>query len=270
MKLKIFRCCILFSFSLSSIAQTNLNFTYNCSVLETTQVSVYLNKMELLNDTVRNFENSLNVSDKETDYILSVEFENKTIGKEVLNYPFTFVGDETKIEIKVSFFKNDSFDKKKRENGRIEIIKYYESNHSLEIQYLPEKKGCEDAGCIRGPFFMLKNNSNDTIYGSYLNDFFWGTISILADSVWSREITGMLDMSWSGGSPLLPYSTTTAWVGSWGWRNELPKNRYKYTLLCTTNNNTSRGVRQYLEKDNFVWWAGIKKYYRLIYEFDVE
>ena len=194
--------------------------------------------------------------------------ENKTIKKETLNYPFSLVGNETDIEINVSFYKQShSFDKKGRQNGRVEIIKYYEPNHNLEIQYLPKMKGDE---YYKAPFFMLKNNSNDTIYGRYIKGYFWGSISFLVDSVWSRDYFGQLDYNFSGGSPLFPDSVTVAWVGSFGWRNELPKNRYKYTLLYATDKKISSGVRKYLEKDNFVWWADTKKYYRLIYEFDVE
>ena len=271
MKLKFFICCILFSFSLSSIAQTKLNFKYDCSnsVLERTQVSVFIessnNKMELLNnDTIREFENTLNISPKETDYTLFVEFENKTIGKETLIYPFVLVGNETDIEINVRFFNNDIYDKKKRENVRIEVIKYYESNHNIELQYLPEMKG-ED---YQAPFFKLKNNSKDTIYGQYLQNYFWGSISFLIDTIWSRNYFGTLDMNFEGGSPLFPNSEKIAWVGSFGWRNDLPKLHYKYTLLYTTNKSMSNWVKQ--EKDKFVWRAGTKNYYRLIYEFDVE
>jgi hypothetical protein len=253
--------------SLGGIAQTKLKFTYSCSnsVLETTQVSVYLkdanNKIELLNDTVREFKDSLSIPAEETDYILSVEFENKTIGKETLNYPFTFIGNEIDIEINVSYYKNNLHNKKKRENGGIEVITYYESNHDVEIQYLPDEKGDE---YFKAPFFMLKNNSKDTIYGKYLNHF-WGSISFLVDTVWSREIIGRFDLNCGSGRPLFPDSVGFAQVGTFGWRNDLPKNRYKYTLWYTIGR-----VRQYLEKDNFVWRVETKKYYRLIYEFDVE
>ena len=270
MKLRIFICSILFSFSLSSVAQTKLNFKYDCSnSVETTRVFVYLkysnNKIELLNDTVRLFEKSLNIPAKETNYILSVEFENKTIGKEALNYPFTLVGNETDVEINVGFDRNNWL---KKESGSIKVVKYFKSNHILEIHYFPKMKGNE---YFKAPFFMLKNNSNDTIYGQYISGYFWGSISFLVDSIWSREIFGMLDYNFAGGSPLFPDSVTVAQVGSFGWRNELPKVRYKYTLLYTTDRRSvGGGVRQYLEKDNFVWWADTKKYYRLIYEFDVK
>jgi len=272
MKLQTFIYSIFFSFSLSCIAQTKLNFKYDCStsVLETSKASVFLNnssnQIELFNDTVRDFKNSFNISVKDADCILSVEFENKTIGKETLNYPFTLVGNETFVEINVGFYKNN-FDKKKTENGRIEVVKNYESNHNIDIQYLPKMKGDE---YYKAPFFMLKNNSIDTIYGQYFKGYFWGSISFLTDSVWSRDYFGRLDMNFAGGSPLFPDSIAIAWVGSFGWRNDLPKNHYKYTLLYTTDENTNRGVRQYLEKDNFVWWADTKKYYRLLYEFDVD
>lgn len=272
MKLKVLIYSILFLFSLNCIAQTKLKFNYDCysSVIEDTRVSVFLksstNEIEILNDTVRKFENSLNIPSKEEDYILFVEFENKTIEKEALNYPFSLVGNETDIGINIRF-STSNFDQKKRQSGSVEVIQYYESNHNIEIQYLPKEKGNE---YYKGPFFMLKNNSNDTIYGQYIKGYFWGSISFLADSVWSRDYFGRLDYNFAGGSPLFPDSLTVAWVGSFGWHNELPKNRYKYTLLYTTDKNTSSGVRQHLEKDNFIWWADTKKYYRLIYEFDVK
>ena len=271
MKLKILICNILLLFSLNSIAQTELKFNYSSSVLEDTRVYVLLksstDKVEILNDTVRKFENSLNIPSKVGDYILSVEFENKTIGKEVLSYPFSLVENETDIEINVRFWKqSSSFDKKERQSGSVEVIKYYIPNQNVVIQYLPEMKG-ED---FRGPFFELTNNSNDTIYGKHLQGHFWGTITFLVDSVWRRDIIGVLDYNFNSLPPLFPKSTTFALVGSFGWRNELPKNRYKYTLLYTTDKKISSGVRQHLEKNNFIWWADTKKYYRLIYKFDVE
>ena len=269
MKLKIFICCILFSFSLSTMAQTKLSFKYGCSdaVLETTQVSVFIessnNKMELLNnDTIRKFEEKMNIPAEKTDYTLFVEFENTTIGKETLIYPFALDGNETDIEIKVAFYKTEIYDKKKRENARIDIVKYYESNLDIEIQYLPEMKG--DEFC-KAPFFRLKNNSKDTIYGQHLSSYFWGSISFLIDTIWSRNYFGILDYEFGCGSPLFPNSEKIAWVGSFGWRNDLPKLHYKYTLLYKTRKNN---LKQ--EKKNFVWRAGTESYYRLVYEFDVE
>lgn len=272
---------MLFFFSFKSFTQTTLIFKYDCSSsVEVTQISVYLNysnnKIELLNDTIRKFENSLSVPAEETDYILSVEFEYKTKSenskskkktkdysfKEKLDYPFTLIGNETYIEINARFFRNDW---EKKESGRIDIIKYYPANHNLDIKYLSEMKGDE---FYKAPFFMLKNNSSDTIYGQYHPNYFWGTISFLEDSVWSRDYFGGLDYNFGGRSPLFPDSVTLAWVGSFGWQNELPKRHYKYTLLYMTDKNIEE--KKLLEKNNFIWRAEIKKYYRLIYEFDVE
>ena len=275
MNLKIFICILLFSFSLSSIAQIKLNFKYDCSdaIVKKTQVSVYLkyvnNTIELLNDTVRKFENDLDFSPIGNDYVLSVEFESKTLGKETLDYPFTLAGNEIEVRISVRLYdKYDWFDKKKsKNNSSIEIIKYYESAHILEIQYLPQLKGDE---YYKEPYFSLKNHSKDTIYGEYVKNYFWGSISFLIDSVWSRDYFGRLDVNFSGGSPLFPDSTIIAWVGSFGWRNDLPTNRYKYTLLYTTDKSQSRGVRPYLENDNFIWRAKTHTFYKLMYEFNVE
>ena len=266
MNLKIFICSILFSFGLSGIAQTKLNFKYYClDFVETTRVSVYLkysnNKIELLNDTVREFEKRLIIPTGKNDYILSVEFENKTIGKEALNYPFTLLGTETDIKVNVILTRNVWLEK---EAGVIEIIKYYDEANHLEIEYLSEVKG---GGSFRGPFFMLKNNSNDTIYGKHLRGYFWGTLSFLFDSVWSHEIFGQLDYDFVPRPPLFPDSTVIATVGSFGWQNELPKFWYRYTLLYYT---TDKNTHKRLEKDNFIWRADTKKYYRLVYEFEVE
>lgn len=272
MKSKILIYTILFLFSLNSLAQTELKFNYkqSDSVVEETQVSVFLknstDKIEVFNDTIRKFKNSLNIPSKKENYILLVEFENKIIEKEVLTYPFSLDGSETDIEIN-AIFSSSSIDKKKRQSGSIEIRKYYEANQDIEIQYLPKMKGNE---YYKEPFFMLKNNSNDTIYGQYLPGYFWGSISFLEDSVWSRDYFGRLDTNFANSSPLFPDLIDIALVGSFGWRNELPKGRYKYTLQYTTDKNISKAVKLHLEKDNFVWWADTKKYYRLIYEFDVK
>ncbi len=266
-------CCF---FILSGFAQTKLNFKYNCSdSVEPPRVCVYLNcsdnKVELLNDTVRKFENSFSVPSKKSDCILFVEFEFKTERRnsrskqETIDYPFTLVGNETDIEINLNFPRSDYWEKK--EGGRIEVIKYYVPDHNLEIKYLPEMQGDK---YYKAPFFMLKNNSSDTIYGCYHPNYFWGSISFLVNSQWSSEHFGGLDGNFGGSTPLFPDSVTLAWVGSFGWLNELPKNRYKYSLLYSTDKNTNKGVKQYLEKDNFIWWADTKKYYKLIYEFDVD
>jgi len=155
--------------------------------------------------------------------------------------------------------------KKVSSNAFVYVIKYYNSTHALDIQYLPNKKGNE---YFREPFFLLKNNSNDTIYGEYNQGYFWGKISFLIkDSVWSENYVGRIDANFDNPPPLYPDSTKFAWVGSFGWRNDLPKNRYKYTLqYYTTDKN--KGIR--LNKRKFAWRADTKKYYQLIYEFDIE
>lgn len=264
---------MLFTFSLNSFAQTKLNFNYNyfSSAFEETRVSVLLknsnDEIKLLSDTATKFENSFNIPSEKTEYILSVEFENITIGKDALDYPFSLAGDETDIQINLNFQKSNQSYEHRRTNVFIEIIKYYKSNHNIEIKYLPEIKGSE---YYREPFFLLKNNSNDTLYGQHLEGYFWGSLSFLVDSVWSKEFFGSLDYNFEVAPPLLPDSSKTAYVGSFGWQNKLPKNRYKYTLLYSTDKNSNILVRKYSENNKIDWWTVTKKYYRLIYEFDVE
>lgn len=271
MNIKTLIFCLFFTLSFNSIAQIELNLSYEnyLDKLEENRVCIILqsptDEIEILNDTVVSFKDNLLIPLQEENYILLVSFENRIIGNEEISYPFSVIGSETNIDIDLTVSTNN-FDKNRRQSGSIEIIKYYKSKHNLEIHYLPKEKGDET---FKPPFFMLKNNSNDTIYGQYC-DYFWGSISYLVDSTWSEEYFGGLDTNFGGGSPLYPDSVTAAWVGSFGWRSELPKNRYRYILLYSTDRNTKRGQRKYLEKDNFIWWADTKEYYRLVYEFDVE
>lgn len=276
MKSKILICCPLLIFSLSCIAQITLKFTYNGSNSDTTQALVCMkyanNSMTLFHDTVGRFENTLTFPATEYNWILSVEFKNRTIGQETLNYPFALTGNETEVEINIRSddrYNHWSDSQKRTKNALVEVIKYYRANNDdLDIKYLPTEKGDE---YYKAPFFVLKNHSNDTLYGQYIPGYFWGSIQLLLpDSTWSPNYFGQIDMNFDRGSPLFPDSTTLAWVGSFGWRNKLPKNRYKYTLIYTTDKNTTQGVSQHSVKDNFVWWAETKKYYRLVYEFNVE
>jgi len=266
-------------FSLNVIAQADLNFSYyfySNSVSERTYSSIYLKSYnettQLLCDTVSKFEYATKDFFKSKNYVLVVEFENKMFGKDSLNYPFDLDGNEIRVDIDIRLYndRNNYQNNNTNEKSRafVEVIKYFNSTHALDIQYLPNEKGNE---YFREPFFLLKNNSKDTIYGEHLPGFFWGTISIFVnDSTWSKDLFGNLDTDFALHPPLYPDSTKLAWVGSFGWRNNLPKNRYKYTLLYTTNENSSIGAKQYLEKDNFVWRTDTKKYYQLIYEFDIE
>jgi hypothetical protein len=277
MRYKIVVGCILLLSGWSSFAQIVMIFKYECSdvILDKTQVTVNLScsdkRIELINDTIRKFETCFDFVPKANDYILSVEFKNLTIGKEVLNFPVKFHGNETDVEINLRFMKDG---RKNLEYGSVEVIQYYESNHNLDIQYLPKTKGDK---YYKAPFFMLKNNSNDTIYGKNLQGYFWGTSSVLIDfedsslePFWTPEHFGVLDYNFAPRPPLYPDSTTVAMVGSFGWRNELPKLRHRYTALYSTDKSISDGIGLYSAKDNFLWRAGTKKYFRLIYEFDVK
>lgn len=252
-------------------AQTKLRFRYSNSspVLDETRVSIYLrysnNKIALLDDTIRDFQNNLYIPSKVIDYTLSVTFENKIIGEVALNYPFTLSGTEANIDINVRFWLDNS---NKKGYGFIEVVRYYDSYRNLYIRHLSDMEGNEH---FREPFFLLKNNSNDTIRGQYLDGYFWGSLSVLLpDSIWSRDMFGRLDLDFAPRLPLFPDSTTIASVGSFGWRNVLPKNRYRYTLLYRTNRSLNSRIRQSFEKDSFTWQTDTRKFYRLIYEFEIE
>ncbi|MDR2233599.1 MAG: hypothetical protein LBE56_10825 [Tannerella sp.] len=272
--MKVLTYCILFSsgFGCFCYAQTEIRFNYgrDSSVSEQTLVTVLLTSdtehIEILQDTVRKFETVLQIPSKPADYVLFVKFKNKTIETEALNYPFKLMGNETDMEINIRFSES-IIEQRNRQSGAVEVIQYYKPAQLINIQYLPEMQGNE---FFKAPFFRLENLSNDTIYGQYLKGHFWGSISFRVDSIWSGERFGILDFNFGVESPLFPDSTRIAQVGSFGWRNELPKTRYKYTLLYTTDKNRSYGASQHSENEHFIWWADVKQYYRLIYEFEVK
>jgi hypothetical protein len=166
--------------------------------------------------------------------------------------------------------KNSSIKKRQKESvsGHIVVTKYYKPAQNIEIQYIKMKDPDE---YYKEPFFLLKNNSNDTIYGEYLPGYFWGAISYLReDSTWTNQFGGQIDYNFSSRPPLYPDSTTIASVASFGWRNNLPKMHYKYRVLYSINKFYGHGLSKYLEKQSFVWWADTKSFYRLSYEFDIK
>ena len=232
-----------------------------------------LEKVELYADTLKSFKSqSMDYCQEKGIYTLKIKFANN-IYKDSISYDFEVNGTETHIEIDLSFeFSVDYFSsnlKKKKEpipKAYLKIIRYYKPKN-VEIS-IAKVKESEEAGSLKGPFFALKNNSNDTIYGEYHPNYFWGTLSVLQqDSTW-RVLGAQLDMNFAGSSPLYPDSISLATVGSFGYPKNLPSNKYKYEILYTTNKNQKRGYSLYKEDKSCIWYIGDKNFYKLIYEFE--
>ena len=207
-------------------------------------------------------------------YILSIFFSTENYGQDSIDYGFELNGDEIKTTISVDFdykerlVKNGDIYEKGDEvlNGYVRIIKYYNAPKTIEISIDKENIGTE---YYKGPFFNIKNNSTDTIYGEHLPGYFWGTLSYLRnDSAFMTKI-GILDYNFADSPPIYPDSTKIATVGSFGLTKKLFPSDYRFEVMLTEKWQ-STGIGIYEEYEKFIWWAGTKEYYKLTYDFKTE
>lgn len=255
--------------------QNELQFSFSCSErIESHFVSRVLlilpdGKIKrLFNGSVSNY----GVLEKENykakgEYILSIYFEAEKYGQDSINYDFELNGNEVKTSISINFDFKERLHKrgnifKKGEkvlNGYVLINRYYKAPKTIEISYCEENIGSE---FYKGPFFNIKNNSTDTLYGEHLPGYFWGTLSYLRnDSVFMTRI-GTLDYEFAYSSPLYPDSVKTATVGSFGLTKKLVPFDYRFEVMLAKEWQ-STGIGIYKEHKNIVWWGGVKEYYKL-------
>ena len=273
---------LLFIALLPCHSQSNLHFKYNCSndFKDTIHSRIILldpngREQNLYNDTLKKYTYSLQEIIIEGTYTLKTCFRSNKYGIDSLEYKFSTYGKEKGIDIDVrfildveSYMHNEKWIKKEKlPQGFIEVCKYYDPPQSIEISYASHIKSTD---YYKGPFFIIKNHSTDTIYGQYLPGYLWGSLTLLTpNSTKRKSIIGIIDYNFAPEPPLLPHSETIALVGSFGFYNKMPKSKYLYTLLFS-NKLQSTGLSKYLKKDNFIWWADSKEYYKLEYEFEVE
>ncbi|MCB9313816.1 MAG: hypothetical protein R2787_05885 [Saprospiraceae bacterium] len=207
-------------------------------------------------------------------YILSIYFIAENYGQDSIEYDFELNGDEIKTTISVNFdfkerlIKKGNIYEKGDEvlNGYVRINKYYNAPKTIEISIDKENIGTE---YYKGPFFKIKNNSTDTIYGEHLPGYFWGILSYLRnDSTFITRI-GVLEYNFSDAPPLYPDSIKIATVGSFGLTKKLIPFDYRFDVMLAKEFQ-STGIGIYREQENFIWWAGSKEYYKLTHDFKIE
>ncbi|NRB65362.1 MAG: hypothetical protein HRU40_20490 [Saprospiraceae bacterium] len=207
-------------------------------------------------------------------YILSIYFIAENYGQDSIEYDFELNGDEVKTTISVNFdfrerlIKKGNIYEKGNEvlNGSVRINKYYNASKTIEILINKENIGTE---YYKEPFFKIKNNSIDTIYGEHMPGYFWGTLSYLRnDSTFMTRI-GRLDYNFAASPPLYPDSTKIATVGSFGLTNKLIPFDYRFEVMLAKEFQ-STGIGIYTEQESFIWWAGTKEYYKLTNDFKIE
>jgi hypothetical protein len=207
------------------------------------------------------------------EYSLKVIVESEEFGKDSIIYPFELNGEETDIGIDIRFQYDRKKIKKHKEKKILKsyvfVKKYYKPSKDISI-HLTDFELSEEVDVL-GPYFTLINNSKDTLYGEWLSGYFWGRISFMIDdSTWSRKTYGNIDVMCIRRPPLYPDSIIMATVGTWGYRSNLPKNKYRYELLFRAGKRSVKGYSKYKKGDNFMWHVSTTEYCRLIYEFEKE
>lgn len=273
---------LVFLTSMNLNGQNALQFSFECGeeIKSSIASSALLknsngNISELYSDTLTKFDFfGKDYFTSKGKHTLSIHFNAEKYGQGSIDYDFELNGNEIKTIISVDFDfreqlhkKGDIYEKgEKILNGYIRVTKYYETPKSVEITLDKENKGSE---FYKGPFFEIKNNSKDTLYGEHLPGYFWGTLSYLRnDSVYVSR-TGMLDYQFVNSPPLYPDSVKTATVGSFGLTKKLYPFDYRFEVMLAEKWQ-SMGIGIYEKHKGFVWWAGTKDYYKLIYDFKVE
>lgn len=272
----------LFLKGLTLYGQNDFRFSYECK--EGFNSSIYSiielkspkdNIYQLFADTADNYDYSQkNYFKEQGKYVLMIYFYSDKYKKDSINYDFYINGVEINVDISIDFRYTEKYykegenwiKKEKVPQGYISVNKYYKAPKSIEIS-LNDK--IESNDYYKGPFFNLKNNSNDTIYGVHLPGYFWGTLFFVKNDTSTVERIGTIDYEFVDSPPLFPDSTKIATVGSFGLYKRLPPFKYKYELLLSKKWE-SPGIGVFLDKADFVWWAGTKEYYKLNYDFEIK
>ena len=260
----------------------NFSFELGDEIASTSKARILLKtpKKEILNlftDTISKYEFSKRHYFKSKGkYTLSIYFESKTYGADSLNYDFKLNGMELNVSISISFDYRERLIKQKDIyvegnkvlNGYIRLNKYYDTPETIEIQFDADECGNE---FYHGPFFTIKNNSLDTLYGEHLPGYFWGTLSFMRNDSILRTFIGILDYNFVDSPPLYPDSTKVATVGSFGIPRKLIPFEYRFEVMLSKEyQGMGNGIGIYKEQPNFDWWAGTKEYYKLKYDFKID
>ncbi|MBI5403962.1 MAG: hypothetical protein HY959_11225 [Ignavibacteriae bacterium] len=284
---KIFKLTLFFLLSLLFVAnisvygQSGLQFRYQYNDFSG-KISSTINIIspdnvihKLYSDTAGKFSlNDENFFTKDGKYTLSVLFESEKYGRDSINYDFTLNGSEIYTEINTRFFfKNKSIKQgnkyiegEKIPKGWIEVVKNYDAPESIEISLNTKMK---PSNTYRGPYFIIKNNTSDTLYGEFLPGYFWGRLKEYRNGVIIDDKKGYLDLNFTNSPPLYPDSSDLALVGSFGYSNNLEPAKYIYEIRLGKEFQPI-GVSKFLEKEDFEWWADTKQFYVLKCEFEIK
>ncbi|MCB9017298.1 MAG: hypothetical protein WCQ55_03305 [Paludibacteraceae bacterium] len=266
---------------MSLYGQNDLRFSYECKdkTLSPFNTKVLLKSPDkeifnLFADTASKFVLSEKEYFKSTGiYTLFITYSTEGHGQDSIAYDFDICGTEINTNISIEFDykerlikQGDIFIKgEKVINGYIRVNKYYDAPKSIDIALDNKYLGNE---YYKGPFFKVKNNSKDTLYGEYLPGYFWGTLSYRRNDSTLFTRYGSIDCMFVDSSPLYPDSIKHATVGSFGLTKKLLPFEYRFEVMLA-DKWQSYGIGVYKESKHVVW-AGTKKYYKLKCDFKID
>ena len=203
------------------------------------------------------------------EYRITAIFSSSTSGRDSLERSFMLTGEEYKVETILHFQResknwcvwnsSDSIS-----SGRFLITKYSNPSPLVKISYL---RSCtSEKGDIPGPLFVVKNESQDTIYGEHLPGYLWGTLFMWRDGEYVGTKGGIIDLNFNSEPPLYPDSEKMAWVGSFG--KKITPGKYRFNLYYSTEDKLKGTFRKICENASFRWWSDVQNWHLLTCEFE--
>lgn len=222
----------------------------------------------LFDDTIRQMKKDFSL-EQLGEYRLKAIFTNDFSGIDSLERVFTLTGEEYKVETILHFQKEPKNwyvleSKDSITCGQFMIIKYSNPSPLVKIKYLRYCTG--ENGEIQGPLFVVKNESQDTIYGEYLPGFLWGTLSMCCDGEYVGARGGVIDLNCYPVPPLYPNSEKMAWVGSFGIK--ITPGKYRFNLYYSTEDKSKGTSELTSETDSFRWLSDVQNWHLLTCEFE--
>jgi len=188
MRFNVFGTFILYFIFINAFfignGQTLVELDYSCSkdfgIRPKVSVTLYHSdeKLQLLDHCKEDKKYNFSIDRLDTNFIIVIKYTHHIFFSDTIQYPFKLTGKEEKVNITIHFHQYLKWEK----NAYLGIVSYFPSHEQLLIEYAPSIKSTKD---FKGPFFLLKNNSNDTIFGTNSANYYWGSISYLNDSVYT-------------------------------------------------------------------------------------
>ena len=170
---------------------------------------------------------------------------------------FTLTGEEMQVEVSLSCYdKYDVF---------FSVTRHLIPPKEIEIAY--DKYVEANGNVFPGPYFRVKNGSNDTLFGYWLPDYLWGSVEVMKDGVPLGMLGATIDYNFSGGQPCLPHTEDIAIVGSFG--RQLGDGQYRFHLLYSTHRQL-RGYTLTREESPYRWFTSVQSWYDLTCDFTKE